>query len=125
MIIVWRVTQRCNLSCPFCGFDRRLDRVRRDADVEAVARFGARARLADGWRTWLLGRTGRADLEGVAPACIAAASLDPGLLASVDCAVILTAHPEVDYGAIVKHARLIVDTRNALQGCDAPHVIRL
>ena len=41
MIIVWRVTQRCNLSCPFCGFDRRLDRVRRDADVETVARFGA------------------------------------------------------------------------------------
>jgi len=41
MIIVWRVTQSCNLSCPFCGFDRRLDRVRRDADVETVARFGA------------------------------------------------------------------------------------
>ena len=41
MIVVWRVTQRCNLSCPFCGFDRRLDRVRRDADVEMVARFGA------------------------------------------------------------------------------------
>ena len=41
MIIVWRVTQTCNLSCPFCGFDRRLRRVRRDADVETVARFGA------------------------------------------------------------------------------------
>ena len=41
MIVVWRVTQSCNLSCPFCGFDRRLDRVRRDADVETVARFGA------------------------------------------------------------------------------------
>ena len=41
MIIVWRVTQSCNLSCPFCGFDRRLDRVRRDADVETVTRFGA------------------------------------------------------------------------------------
>ena len=40
MIVVWRVTQRCNLSCPFCGFDRRLERVRRDADVETVARFG-------------------------------------------------------------------------------------
>ena len=41
MIIVWRVTQTCNLSCPFCGFDRRLRRVRRNADVETVARFGA------------------------------------------------------------------------------------
>lgn len=41
MIIVWRVTQSCNLSCPFCGFDRRLRRERRDADVDAVVRFGA------------------------------------------------------------------------------------
>ena len=40
MIIVWRVTESCNLSCPFCAFDRRLDRVRRDAAVETVARFG-------------------------------------------------------------------------------------
>jgi MoaA/NifB/PqqE/SkfB family radical SAM enzyme len=41
MIIVWRVTEHCNLSCPFCGFDRRLERERRDADVDAVRRFGA------------------------------------------------------------------------------------
>jgi MoaA/NifB/PqqE/SkfB family radical SAM enzyme len=41
MIIVWRVTQSCNLTCPFCGFDRRLRRVRRDADMDAVVRFGA------------------------------------------------------------------------------------
>jgi hypothetical protein len=44
--------------------------------IESVARFGERARLADGWRTWLLARVGRADLGGVAPAYIAAASLD-------------------------------------------------
>jgi len=43
---------------------------------ECVARFGARARLADGWREWLLRSAGRADLAGVAPVCIAAASLD-------------------------------------------------
>jgi AdoMet-dependent heme synthase len=40
MIIVWRVTQHCNLSCPFCGYDRRLQRVRRVADVDEVSRFG-------------------------------------------------------------------------------------
>ena len=45
--------------------------------IESVARFGARARLGHGWRTWLAGRTGRSDLEDVAPACIAAAALDP------------------------------------------------
>jgi UDP-N-acetyl-D-glucosamine dehydrogenase len=47
------------------------------------------------------------------------------LLKSVDCVVILTAHGDVDYLQIVRHAPLVVDTRNALQGCDAPHVIRL
>jgi hypothetical protein len=47
--------------------------------IPSVARYGARVRLADGWRTWLLGRIGRADLEDAAPACIAAAALDRGL----------------------------------------------
>ena len=41
MIVVWRVTQHCNLSCPFCGYDRRLERSRADADVETIASFGA------------------------------------------------------------------------------------
>jgi hypothetical protein len=51
--------------------------------IESVARFGARTTLAAGWRGWLLARIERADLEGVAPACIAAAALDPALTASV------------------------------------------
>jgi MoaA/NifB/PqqE/SkfB family radical SAM enzyme len=40
MIVVWRVTQRCNLSCPFCGYDRRLSRPRRDADPDLIRSFG-------------------------------------------------------------------------------------
>jgi UDP-N-acetyl-D-glucosamine dehydrogenase len=48
-----------------------------------------------------------------------------GGLDGVDCAVILTAHPDVDYDRIVREAPLVVDTRNALHGCHAPHVIRL
>jgi len=52
------------------------------AGLETVARFGARTRLAAGWRRWLLGDIDRVDLEGVAPACIAAAALDPALAAS-------------------------------------------
>jgi hypothetical protein len=35
-----------------------------------------------GWRTWLLGHIGRADLASVAPACIAAAALGPAPAAS-------------------------------------------
>jgi MoaA/NifB/PqqE/SkfB family radical SAM enzyme len=41
MIVVWRVTERCNLSCKFCGFDRELSRPRRDADPQSILAFGA------------------------------------------------------------------------------------
>jgi UDP-N-acetyl-D-glucosamine dehydrogenase len=56
-------------------------------------------------------------LESVDIAC--------GRLKDVDCVVILTAHPDIDYQQVVRDAPLVVDTRNALHGCDAPHVIRL
>src|SRR5262249_61379956 len=51
--------------------------------IESVARFGTRSKLAAGWRDWLLAYIGRTDLEGVAPACIAAAALDPALIAAL------------------------------------------
>jgi MoaA/NifB/PqqE/SkfB family radical SAM enzyme len=40
MIVVWRVTERCNLACGFCAYDRRLPGARRDADGSAAERFG-------------------------------------------------------------------------------------
>ncbi|HVE52331.1 MAG TPA: radical SAM protein, partial [Ramlibacter sp.] len=39
MIVVWRVTQRCNLTCPFCEWDRSLPRERTDAVPARVLRF--------------------------------------------------------------------------------------
>jgi len=51
--------------------------------IGSAARFGARTTLAAGWRSWLLAHIERADLEGIAPACIAAAALDPALTAAV------------------------------------------
>jgi UDP-N-acetyl-D-glucosamine dehydrogenase len=44
---------------------------------------------------------------------------------SVDCAVICTNHKAFDYQTIVKNFPLVVDTRNALKGIEAPHVFRL
>lgn len=41
MIVVWRVTERCNLACGFCAYDRRLTRSRSDADPAALRAFGA------------------------------------------------------------------------------------
>ena len=40
-------------------------------------------------------------------------TLTPEFLATLDCALIATDHTAFDYAAIVKHAPLIVDTRNA------------
>lgn len=39
MIVLWRVTTRCNLSCAFCAFDRRLPFTRTSADPSAIRRF--------------------------------------------------------------------------------------
>ena len=52
MIILWRVTNHCNLACPFCAYDKRLGLPRQDADPDEVARFIA---LLGAWRR----RTGR------------------------------------------------------------------
>jgi radical SAM protein with 4Fe4S-binding SPASM domain len=45
MIVVWRITERCNLACPFCAYDRTLTRGRRTMD--ATAARGIVARLAE------------------------------------------------------------------------------
>jgi MoaA/NifB/PqqE/SkfB family radical SAM enzyme len=41
MVVVWRVTEHCNLSCKFCGYDRELARPRKDADPQVVLSLGA------------------------------------------------------------------------------------
>jgi AdoMet-dependent heme synthase len=41
MIVVWRITEHCNLTCKFCGFDRDLPRPRREADPQGILAFGA------------------------------------------------------------------------------------
>lgn len=46
-------------------------------------------------------------------------------LAACDCAVILTDHSDLDVEAIVEHAPLVFDTRNATSGIESETVIRL
>ena len=41
MVIVWRITEYCNLFCKFCGYSRELERPRREADAQAIRAFGA------------------------------------------------------------------------------------
>lgn len=39
MIVLWRVSNHCNLACPFCAYDKRLGLPREEADPAQVARF--------------------------------------------------------------------------------------
>jgi MoaA/NifB/PqqE/SkfB family radical SAM enzyme len=39
MIVLWRVTTRCNLSCAFCAYDRRLPFARTTSDPASIRRF--------------------------------------------------------------------------------------
>ena len=50
--------------------------------------------------------------------------LTPESLAAADCVVILTDHRQFDYPGIVKHSRVVVDTRNAVKTAH-PHVFKL
>jgi UDP-N-acetyl-D-glucosamine dehydrogenase len=50
--------------------------------------------------------------------------LSPSTLAEADCVVIVTDHAAFDYAAILEHADLVVDTRNAIRQ-PAPHVFKL
>ncbi|HEY0874810.1 MAG TPA: nucleotide sugar dehydrogenase [Vicinamibacterales bacterium] len=51
-------------------------------------------------------------------------TLDAQTLASFDCVAILTDHKVFDYAAMVEHADLVVDTRNAIKH-PAPNVFKL
>lgn len=41
MIVVWRITEHCNLGCKFCAYDREVERLRRTADITEIERFGS------------------------------------------------------------------------------------
>jgi len=42
-------------------------------------------------------------------------------LGQADCVIIVTDHSNIDWSEIVRHARLVVDTRNATRGVTTPH----
>lgn len=46
-------------------------------------------------------------------------------LRQADCVIILTDHACIPYDRVVANARLVVDSRNATRGMDAPHIVRV
>jgi UDP-N-acetyl-D-glucosamine dehydrogenase len=51
--------------------------------------------------------------------------LQNGTLAGIDCVVILTDHPGVDYRGVMETVPMVVDTRNALRGMKSDKIMRL
>lgn len=45
-------------------------------------------------------------------------------LGAYDCVLIVTDHSAYDYQRIAREAQLVVDTRNAMSGIDAPNIVR-
>ncbi|HYJ32464.1 MAG TPA: nucleotide sugar dehydrogenase [Candidatus Binatia bacterium] len=54
-----------------------------------------------------------------------AKSLTPAMIRAADCVVIATAHKNIDFAMIAKHAKTIVDSRNALKGRRTRGVFKL
>jgi UDP-N-acetyl-D-glucosamine dehydrogenase len=99
------------------AYKRNIDDVRESPALDIILlleRRGARVTYSDPFvpRVRLDGR----ELEAVEPMTMAARA---------DCVVIVTDHAAFDYPGIVKTARLIVDTRNALKNYPSEKVVRL
>jgi len=51
--------------------------------------------------------------------------LSDEMLRECDCAVLVTAHRDLDYARILEQSRLVLDTRNAWKGVTSPKLFRL
>jgi UDP-N-acetyl-D-glucosamine dehydrogenase len=83
--------------------------------IEGLLRKGAEVSYADAYIPAFA--AGGTELRAV--------RLDPETLAEQDCAVILTAHPEVDYDEVVRSVPLVFDARGVTAGMKAENVVRL
>ena len=83
--------------------------------LELLTRRGALVTYTDPYVPTLA--HGTATLESIAPA--------QAILRKPDCFVICTDHSSFDWDTLIASRVLIVDTRNALRGYDAPTIVRL
>jgi UDP-N-acetyl-D-glucosamine dehydrogenase len=83
--------------------------------IEGLLRKGAEVSYADAYVPSL--RINAQELRAL--------RLDAATLAEQDCAVILTAHPDVDYEEIVRSVPLVFDARGVTAGMKADNVVRL
>ena len=56
---------------------------------------------------------------------LASSPLDERTVSGADCVLVVTDHTAVDYPMIARHARIVVDTRNALGALPGKHIVRI
>ena len=86
--------------------------------MQRLCRKGARVEFADPFVQRLGAR------EGFDPALTAVQGL-PEVCSGYDCVVVGTNHSNIDWRAVIEHARVLVDTRNVSRGVQADNVVRL
>ena len=99
------------------AYKRDIDDVRESPALDVILllqRLGARVTFSDPFVRTIQINGAKLDGEETFPAA-----------ANADCVVIITDHSKVDYAAVVKQAKLILDTRNALKGFRSENIVRL
>jgi UDP-N-acetyl-D-glucosamine dehydrogenase len=56
---------------------------------------------------------------------LSSVSLTTANLRRFDCVIIATAHRDIPFAGVLRHSKLVIDTRNALQGRKSSKIIRL
>ncbi|HEY7306710.1 MAG TPA: nucleotide sugar dehydrogenase [Bryobacteraceae bacterium] len=99
------------------AYKRDIDDVRESPALDVILllqRLGARVTFSDPFVRSIQINGANLEAEEVFPAA-----------ANADCVVIITDHTKVDYASVVKRAKLILDTRNALKGFRSDNIVRL
>jgi UDP-N-acetyl-D-glucosamine dehydrogenase len=100
------------------AYKRDIDDIRESPAlhiIERLARKGAEVRYHDPYVPVLDTPIGTLSSE----------PLDPPTLCAADAVLVVTDHSKVSYGEVLRHADLIVDTRNAFRGYESPRIVRL
>jgi UDP-N-acetyl-D-glucosamine dehydrogenase len=103
------------------AYKRDIDDMRESPSLDVMALLrqkGATVRYADPYVPALAARAWHGGVD------MRTEAVTPATIADADCVAILTEHRAVDYDMVLKSARLIVDTRNAIAGSH-PHVLKL
>src|SRR5579862_2167590 len=98
------------------AYKRDIDDVRESPALDIIhllGKRGARVSYSDPW-------VPKINADGIIMDAV-----DYANASDADCVVIVTDHAKFDYKKLVKSAKLIVDTRNALKGIDSSNIVRL